>query len=109
MLLLVCAGTENDRNGLAYEYIRSFSLAIKNYISRDPEGMLKRGENEILNYLGLTINYIGRCMSINRESDDYLDGVVVVGVIISMFENMHGKLDDDLDHLLQLIIDELMF
>ena len=59
--------------------------------------------------MSLTINFARKCFAINRNSDDYLDGVVVLGVIISMFENMHGKLDKDLDKILELIMDELLF
>jgi hypothetical protein len=71
--------------------------------------MMMTGETQQRNNLQLTIDFARKCFAINRESDDYLDGVVVLGVIISMFENMHAKLDQDLDKILEVITDELFF
>jgi len=34
-------------------------------------------------------------LEINRDAKDFYDGIAVLGLIISMFENMHGKLEQD--------------
>ena len=37
---------EDEYGGLGFEYVNEIALAIKNYISRDPEGMMKVSENQ---------------------------------------------------------------
>ena len=42
---------EDEYGGLGFEYVNDIALAIKNYISRDPEGMMKVGENQQKSHL----------------------------------------------------------
>jgi hypothetical protein len=38
--LYVCAGTDGDEDGgYGFEFVNQIVVSIKNYISRDPEGM----------------------------------------------------------------------
>jgi hypothetical protein len=40
-LLYVCAGADGDtEGGFGFEYVTPIVIALKNYISQDPEGML---------------------------------------------------------------------
>ena len=46
-LLYVCAGTEGEtEGGFGLEYVNQVVVTLKNYISRDPEGMLRVGEGQ---------------------------------------------------------------
>mmetsp|Transcript_7597 Transcript_7597/g.12766 ORF Transcript_7597/g.12766 Transcript_7597/m.12766 type:complete len:328 (-) Transcript_7597:970-1953(-) len=96
LLLYVCAGDDGDmEGGYGFEFVSQICLAIKNYISRDPEGMLRVGEDQEKSFLHLTYHFLTRCLKVNRNSSDMMDGIAVVGVIISLFEDMHGRLDQD--------------
>ena len=45
-LLYVCAGSEENKDGgFGLEYVNAIVVALKNYISRDPTGILAVGEN----------------------------------------------------------------
>jgi len=44
-LLYVCAGGDGDEEGgFGFEFVNSICVALKNYIARDPNGMMKVGE-----------------------------------------------------------------
>ena len=45
-LLYVCAGEDGDmEGGYGFEYITQITVAVKNYVSRDPKGMTMIGED----------------------------------------------------------------
>ena len=45
-LLYICAGAEgDDEGGFGFEFVTQICVTLKNYVSRDPEGMLALGEN----------------------------------------------------------------
>ena len=45
-LLYVCAGSDGDQDGgFGFEYVSQICVALKNYISRDPQGMMSVGED----------------------------------------------------------------
>jgi len=69
--------------------------------------MMKVGEGQEKSHLALTYHFISRCLSVNRNSKDCLDGVAIVSLIVAIFENMQGRLDQDLPQLLSFLIDEL--
>jgi hypothetical protein len=47
-LLYVCAGADGDADGgFGFEYVTPIVIALKNYISQDPEGMLKIQEGQV--------------------------------------------------------------
>lgn len=51
-LLYVCAGNDDEEDGgYGFEFVNQICVAIKNYIARDPEGMLKVGQDEQKSYL----------------------------------------------------------
>lgn len=46
-LLYVCAGQDGDEDGgFGFEYVSQIIVALKNYIARDPDGMLVVGEGQ---------------------------------------------------------------
>jgi len=104
----VCAGGDGDEEGgFGFEFVNQICVALKNYIARDPNGMMKVGEGQEKTHLGLIYHFIQRCLAVTRNGKDYLDGIAVVSVIVAMFENMHNLLDNDLPQLLTFLVDEL--
>lgn len=43
----------------------------------------------------------------NREKNDNHDGIALISIIVSMFENMHGRLENELPLLVSLLLDQL--
>lgn len=107
-LLYVCAGEDGDmEGGYGFEYVNQITDALKNYVSRDPEGMLKLGEDQTKSHLHLTFHFIVRCLAVNRNGEGHLDGVTIMGFIVALLENLSGKLDQDLPQILTFLLDEL--
>ena len=96
--------------GFGFEYVNQICIALKNYVARDPDGMMAVGEGQEKTHLALTHHFIRRCLSVNRQSaGDFFDGIAVVSLIIAMLENMQGRLEQDFPHLLVFLWDELEF
>jgi hypothetical protein len=55
----------------------------------------------------MTFNFIERVLRINRRSKDKVSGVVIMKIIISILENLHGNLDENLPYILHLCFNEL--
>lgn len=87
----MCAGGDGDEDGgFGFEFVNVICVALKNYISRDPNGMMCVGESQEKSHLQLIYHFIRRCLKVTRNGKDYLDGIAVVSVIVAMFENMLG-------------------
>lgn len=95
--------------GYGFEYVNQIADALKNYVSRDPEGMLKVPEGETKSHLQLTFHFIVRCLAVNRNGEGHLDGVTIMGFIVALLENMAGKLNQELPQILTFLLDELKF
>lgn len=95
--------------GYGFEYVNQIADALKNYVSRDPEGMLKVPEGETKSHLQLTFHFIVRCLAVNRNGEGHLDGVTIMGFIVALLENMSGKLNQELPQILTFLLDELKF
>jgi hypothetical protein len=110
-LLYICAGADgDDEGGFGFEFVSQIAVTLKNYISRDPEGMLAVGEGQDKNYLHLTYHFLKRCLEVNRNSGGaYIDGVSIMSLMVSIFENMQGRIDADIPTLLGFILAELEF
>lgn len=109
-LLYVCAGNDGDmEGGFGFEYVNQIVIALKNYFARDQNGILCVGENQTKTNLQLTYHFINRCLQVNRNGSDGLDGVAVMGLIIAILENMQGKIDGDLPHIVGILSEELNY
>lgn len=85
-------------------------MTLKNYVSRDPDGMLGVGEGQEKNFLHLTYHFLKRCLEVNRNSGGaYVDGVSIMSLMVAIFENMQGRIDSDVPTLLGFLIAELEF
>ena len=90
LLFMAVGNDEDEYGGLGFEYVNEIALAIKNYISRDPEGMMKVSENQQKTHLDQVLLFIQRCLKINRtRNNDYLGSLMAIGLTITMFEAMH--------------------
>ena len=62
-LLYVCAGNDDDEDGgFGFEFVNQIVVAIKNYISRDPNGLFRVSDGKTVNNLGLLHHFIQRCL-----------------------------------------------
>ena len=58
-LLFMCAGSDGDEEaGFGFAYINQIAIAIKNFISRDPEGMMRKGEIQGQSHAALVYHFI---------------------------------------------------
>lgn len=65
-LLYVCAGSaENKNGGFGIEYVNQVIIAIKNYISRDNEGLKRIGELQDETHMNLLFRFIKRILEVN--------------------------------------------
>lgn len=70
--------------------------------------MVEVGEGQKESYLALLYQSLQRCLEVNRKNEyDLMDGISIVSVILALFENMQGKLDEDLPLLLGFLINEI--
>ena len=104
-VLSVCA----DGASYGLEYIQYISLALKNYIARDPVGLVKVVDET--SYLIQICDFLERCFQIERiTKNDKLDSIYIVNIIIALFENIPAnKLNNHgiLDKLLNFLMTEL--
>jgi hypothetical protein len=107
-LLYVCAGADGDADGgFGFEYVTPIVIALKNYISQDPEGMLKIQEGQGKTRLELLSHFITRCLAVSHNSSDGLDGVAIMNLLIAILENMQGRVDHALAGIIGVITNEL--
>jgi hypothetical protein len=78
-------------------------------MSRDPQGMLSVGEEQTKNHLELIFHFLRRCLSVNRNSSSSLDGVSIMSVVIAIFEDMQGLIDNYFDLLMAIVVEELLY
>lgn len=70
--------------------------------------MLQVGQNQSMTNMALLLDFIQRCLEINLgNGSDYMEGVPIVSIIIVLFENMQGKLDNELPRLLGFVLNDL--
>jgi hypothetical protein len=85
------------------------TIALKNFIARDPNTMLTVGENQEKSYLALLCMFIKRILEVNRNGKDMIDGISVMNLIIAVLENMQGKIDNALPQFISFLVEELKF
>ena len=78
-------------------------------MTRDPEGegMMKVSQVHGKSNMALTHDFIRGCLEVSRDPTVKLDGVAIIDLILAMFENMPGAIDDDVSALLGYVVDEL--
>ena len=69
--------------------------------------MLKVLDNQTKTNLALLIHSIKKCLEVNRTEYEWIDGIALVSLIIALFENLHGKIDNEVGGLLFIMINEI--
>ena len=106
-LLYVCGGSEFDKHGgFGSEYLPQISVIFKNYIRRDCEGMTKVLLKQKQTNFALLLKFISKEFKINQHSTEYLNSVSVAGIILAIFENMAGKIDDSFSDIMTMLMNE---
>jgi len=57
--------------------------------------------------MALTHDFMKGVLEVSRDPKIKLEGVAIIDLIIAMFENMPGAIDNDVSALLSYVIDEL--
>jgi len=55
----------------------------------------------------LIYHFVSKCLAVNRNSSDGLDGVAIMNLLIAILENMQGKVDGDLPQIIGVITAEI--
>lgn len=88
------AGTVDDVDGgFGFEYLSPAVTCIQNFIAKDPKMFLSKADDQELSYHEMTYKFVQRVLVINSNSNAKLDGVSVLKVIVTIFENLPGQLD----------------
>lgn len=109
-LLYVCAGSEGQsEGGFGLEFASPVIVTLKNYISRDTGGLFNVGDNQDKTYIELLFHFIRKILLVNRNGKHMSEGVSIMNLIMSLIENMVGKIDNYLATLIEIITGELKF
>ena len=66
------------------------AVVVQNFINRDPQSLFTVEEGLTETYFAQTMKFIQRILVINSNSNHKQDGVVILRVLISLFENLPG-------------------
>ena len=69
-------------------YVGQISMCLKNFISRDPNGMMDEADFERHPHVVLLLDFIEKMLLEYRNKERYYDVVHLVGLIVALFENM---------------------
>ena len=99
-LLQTCSREDlynNDTDGgYGFQYLNQITLLIKNYLIRDPEGagLMKESEKNGMTNMALTHDFIKGALTVSRDPKVKIDGVPIIDLILAMFENMPGAINN---------------
>ena len=69
--------------------------------------MTKMCDTKGATYITLLIRFLEKGLTVNRKEDDLSTGNELISLIIALFENMQGKLDNELPQLLTFLSNEV--
>lgn len=55
----------------------------------------------------MTFTFIEKVLESNAKSQDKVDGIVIMKIIIAMIENLQSKIDEAILYILKITISEL--
>ncbi len=85
LLIECCVGASEKEGGWGYEIVREVTLALQNFITRDPDKFLSAGCAKG-RYLDLMLGYVKRVIEIAKCNSSELDAVYSIKVLITMME-----------------------
>ena len=109
MMFITVGSEDNPDGGAGFEFVSQICAVLRNYFSRDPDSLLRVAPDSDKTFLQQTFLFIKRCLEVNRNGEHYLDGIAIMGLIIALLENMQGKIDEHIGHILNLVVQELNY
>lgn len=107
-MLYIVAGKDDDVDGgFGNEYLTAVVTCVQNYIAKDPATFMTVGQGQTETYLELTYKFIQRILIMNQNSNAKLDGMVVLKVVTTIFENLQGQIDHALPNFVGMLLAEL--
>lgn len=107
-MLYIVAGKDDDVDGgFGNEYLGAVTTCVQNYIAKDPVTFLTKAADQTESYLELTYKFVQRILVMNQNSAAKLDGMVVLKVVITLFENLQGQIDHALPQIIGMLLAEL--
>lgn len=108
LLYVICGDEKDPDGGYGFEYISQIAVSLQNYISKDPVTFLTIGEGQTKTYIALTFNFVERALKINSTTENMIDGVVVLKVLIAMLENIgENRIVDALPYIVNICLEQL--
>lgn len=103
---MVCGNDSDPDGGYGFEYISQICVSLQNFISKDPATFLSTYDGET--FIARTFRFIERSLKINATSEHMLDGVVIMKVLMAMLENLKGRIDEALPHVLRVCLGQFV-
>lgn len=109
-----CKGDEegiDDQYGSGFgsEHVYVICVALKNYVCRDPDGMMKVAKGRYKSHLIIYLDFVAGLLKRNRDQDELADGISILGLLIALLDNMPGKIDNHIPSLLTMLITEFNY
>ena len=107
-MMYIVAGKQDDVDGgFAFEFLGQVAVCLQNFIAKDPETLMLVGEGQTETYFQLAVKFVQQVLVINSNGVHKQDGVTIMRVLISIFENLPGQIDSALPHLVGILLAEL--
>lgn len=107
-MMFVTAGNDDDIDGgFAFEMLGQVVICLQNFIAKDPQTFLAVGEGQTETYFELTVKFMRRLMVVNANSKHKQDGISTLRVLISIFENLPGQIEQAMPMLVGMLLAEL--
>ena len=80
---------------------------IMNYMQKDPDTFLNAQMESGETPFASTVSLISKIISDSHQTEDYLLHKTGTDLIISLLENLHGRIDDSIHNILELLVTEV--
>ena len=80
---------------------------MKNYIARDPAGIMRYGFLYKKTHLVQILDFVRKALEDSHSSNEEHAGVATLGILVAIFENMFGVIGAHLPELLNILFQEL--
>ena len=107
-IMYITGGADDDVDGgFGFEFLMTASTAIQNYVAKDLTTIFEKHDEQHDTFLNLIIKFIQRILVQNQQSKHKQDGVTICRVLIALLENHPGRLDEQLENLVGILLAEI--
>lgn len=53
----------------------------------------------------MTFRFVEKCLQMNSDSPDQIDGIVIMKILIAILENLQGRVDEALPYIIKIAMD----